>query len=347
MNKNRNVKTKAEISGEVWNRIKAVLDERGISQAAFQRMCEARGYKISQPELSRLFAGKLQLNLYQLIAFSDVLGISADYFINEENVFRKLHVVGHSFITDPYNEAFEGYLGSYHTIFCSTSPFENNRVLRGKITFNPSERGDICEALFRLNTGEKDLKGNPIMKCYQGQLIISSRMGVAYCVLSNEKIGELNMIEFRHRSFLVKQAECRLGLVLTVAAGETKKPVCHKMFLSRMRLPEESLHKFVPFLKQESEEVYIRKKELLMLEQDEYPELKLEDLLNRCDSDEYIMVDEKTLRKGRRLSRVEVAELLSVLKEISSSSFLVSLDEEDDSRTYSLLRNCNELHNYE
>lgn len=337
MNKNQNVKTKAEVTERVWKRMKAVLDERGISQTALLRMCEAQGYKISQPELSRLFSGKLHLNLYQMIAFSDVLETAADRFINEDSIFRKLHVSGKSFITNPCDEAFSGYLGSYHTIFCSTSPFENNRVLRGKLDFCPVVRGDICEASFWLDTGEKDLRGNAIIKYYQGQLIISRKIGVAYCVLSNEQIGELNMIEFRHRNFLVKQAECRLGLVLTAAAGEKKNPVCQRMFLSRIRISDESLSKFIPFLKQESEEVWIRKQDLLLMKREEYPQLNIEDLLNKCESDEYILVDEKTLRKGRRLSRVEVAELFSAIKSISFNSFLASLEEEDDSRIYSLL----------
>lgn len=338
----QNLKTKAELSQYTWNKIKRMLQQMKLSQSDLVKLCKEHGYNISQPEISRLYSGKLQLNLYQLAAFADVLGVSADYLIYEKEIFHRLHVDGRGFITNPSDAAFDGYLGTYETIFSSTSPFDQ-KILQGKMTFKASKKNDICQAAFELDTGHVDPQGEAITKRYQGQLIISKRLNIAYCILINDTIGEISMVEFRHRSFLVNQAECRLGLVLTAASGENKLPVTHRMFLSRTPLEEKTLQKILPYLKQESEEILISRTdfEAVLKESDNFG-YDFNRLLNENPQESYLAVNEWTLRRiNRKLSRFQIAEILSLLRKHSTGQYNLFLRVEDDNGTYDILRQNN------
>lgn len=335
---NEKNKNKAQLSDVIWTRITSLIRERGLSQTDLQRLCIMQGYQISQPEISKLFSGAQHLNLYQFIAFSDVLGIPADYLIDEDAGLRRIQVGEASFVIDSTEDAFAGYLGTYHTVFMSTSPFET-KVLHGEISFAPMKNARICGAVFKLNTGERDENGKCIYKFYQGQLIISRKLNVAYCILVNEKIGEISVIEFRHRNFLVKQAECRLGLVLTVTAGERKEPVTHRIFLSRSSLDDQNLEKILPYLKQETDEALISQKDLQMLAEKRELSFDFSLLMRNEEGEVYYRVDDKSIRKvDSRLSRLETAEILSLIKSLSYGRFDMPLSEEDDGSVFSMIQ---------
>lgn len=339
MKDNEKMKTKNELSENAWKRIRKLIEERHISQVELQRMCREQGYRISQPEISKLFSGKLQINLYQISAFAEALGVSTDYLIYEKEMFHRLHVDGSAFLTDPANDAFDGYRGDYYVVFHNTSPFDQN-VLHGKLSFSISPKKDICQALFELDSGEMDDQGLPIIKRYQGQLLISKRLSVAYCILVNDRIGEISMIEFRHRSFLIKQAECRLGLVLTTAAGENKRPVTHRIFLSRTPIDEETLSKVLPYLKQEPEEILISVNDLeTVIKECDSIKYNLRSFLESNEKETFILLDERMIRnKNRRLNRFEIAEIMSALKKYSVGQYNLALSEKDDNTTYDLMR---------
>lgn len=329
-------KNKTEICDEIWERIKMLIEKKNISQAELQRLCEAHGYKITQPEISKLVSGTQHLNLYQFIAFSEVLGISANHLINEKLSFQKVQVSGSSFALNPEEDEFTGYLGSYYTAFKSTSSFDD-KILHGRITFLPVERAKLCGALLELDTGEIDAEGNHIFKFYQGELIVSKKMGVAYCILINEKIGEISMIEFRHRNFFVKQAECRLGLVLTVSAGEKKEPVTHRIFLSRTELDMQSLNYLIPYLKQEMDEILISKQKLAEIVEKLNKNADFSELLLK-NKEEFFRIDEKDIRRiNPHLSRGEVAKIMAFIKASSLGSFSCFLSEAQDGACFELI----------
>lgn len=331
-------KSKVELSDRAWARIREVLEKRGITQVELLRNCQKLGYHISQPEISKLYGGKIHLTLYQLAAFSEVLGIPTDCLLDEEAVFRRLNVSERGFIVRPSDEAFRGYLGTYFTIFHSTS-MQEDKILRGEMEFSASGSGDICEARFHLDTGEKNLDGKPVLKNYQGQLLISGRMNVAYCLLMNEEIGEISLIEFRHRNFFVRQAEARLGLVITVSAGDKKVPVTQRIFLSRKQIPESKIEAFVPFLKLEPQDFLVRKDELeRLVTQSAQPGFDSRACLAACEVNTYAIINAAVIRRGnRKMNRHTLAELLSCFKSSSAGDFLMLLEEQDDFLTYELL----------
>lgn len=342
MEEHISVRTKSEVSQQIWNRIKSVLETRQISQVALQRACEKCGYRIPQPEISRLYSGKAQLTLYQLTAFAEALEIPLSYLMNEDAEYRRVNLEGNAFLTDPAHEMFQGYLGTFYTIFHSTAPDEEDKVLFGMLTFEPSAQGRICEARFTLNTGHAFLKGKEIRKYYKGQLVIST-LGVAYCILVNERMGEFNVITFRHRSFWVRQIACRMGLALSVTAGEEKNPVAHKILLSRTKFSEGMVEKVLPFLKMETEGAYVRREGLEELQKEQEQPYDFDKLLAE-EMDECILVDHALVRKGnKRMNRAEYAAVWGLLKSKSIGTFVESLTMEEDTAVYELMKTEGEL----
>lgn len=329
------MKTKEEVSDLTWKRIRGILEERHISQTKLRDMCRKQGYKISQPDISKLFSGKLSLTLYHLVAFSAVLNISIDSMVNDRNQYQRFQTQGEMFVRNPSDTVFNGYLGTFHTIFYSTSPFEEKRIMRGKIHFRPSADNDICETVFELDTGEK-VNNRSVIKYYHGQMIIS-RMGVAYCILANDKIGEISMIEFKHRIFLVNQVESRLGLVLTTMAGGKRNPVVHQILLSRSFIDDTNLCRVTPYLKMQNEnQCLIKKNELYGLDD---KDINLEKLQAMADTDEYMLIDQRVLPMiNRQLSRSQIAEIKGRFKKISYNGYRSMLDEEEDDAVFDILR---------
>ncbi len=345
-------KSKSEVSDLIWERVKKILEERKISQVGLRAMCEEEGYSVSQPEISRLFSGKARLTLYQLIAFSDALRIPFGQFIHPatnagilqiSEDHANFQISGDSFITNPNQGAYDGYLGEYHTVFHSTDPNEPDKFLFGKIRFDKNEKRHICEVTFILDTGEIDHKKEAIEKEYHGQLVISARMNVGYCILLNERMGEICTLEFRHRSFLVKQAQCRLGMVLTVSAGELKRPVVQRILLCREKITSELLVKAAPFLKMDVGELLISRKDLTDLKnQSERLNVNFdfEELIKHSDFEDITFIDEGSIRKvNRRISNLEMAEIMAALRNVSyGTAYLSYLSEKEDSQTYGILR---------
>ena len=332
------VKTKSELSHLIWKRVEKILKDRHISQVQLRDMCIQQGYKITQPEISKLFTGKTPLTLYQLVAFSAALNVSIEYLIDNKSIYRRFHTEGDAFIKNPFDEAFNGYLGFFYTIFCSTSHFDDNKIIRGRLHFSPSEDQTICEAIYEIDTGEIDKRMQPIVKIYRGQLIIS-KMGVAYCILANDKIGEISMIEFRHRSFLVKQVECRMGLALTTTAGNKREPVVHRMLLSRHAIPDDQLHKMIPYLKLMQEDFLIKRDSLNIFAENKADSIDLEKLQVSSNVEEYMHIDTRIIPViNKKLNRIQIAEILGIFKSISTDGYCNVLQEEDDDAVFNLVR---------
>lgn len=324
------IKKKSDLSMEIWKRIRREMDEKKISQSQMQRLCAEHGYQVSQPEISKLNAGKISLTLYQLVAFSEALGVPASQFLDDTSRYDRFRHSGNGFIADPLDDAYQAYYGTYNTILHSTSPFEE-KLLFGKLSFMPNEKNGRCDAIFCLDTGEKNSKNQNIWKKYEGSLIISQRLSVAYCFLINERRGEINMIVFRHKNFFVKKMECRLGMVLTVASGEARNPVAQKVFISRNPISEDIIKNITPYLKLEpAQEMVVSRRDLL--------KLGFSDILDSTiDTDDYVIVNESMLRrKNKRMSMREVARLLAKIKAYSLSHYHVIVDEKEDSLAYEL-----------
>ena len=326
---------KGEFREQVRRNLQNELKSRRISQTQLLKKSEEIGYHLTQPELSKLLAGKTPITLYQITALAQALSVPIEQLVSgEKRSERLLNSGGKAFVTDPKDEAYKGYLGTYFTILHSTSPFEE-RWLSGKLTLSASQEADgYCKARFELDTGERDKKGHSVIKLYEGEVLISPRLGAAYCILVNEAIGELSMIEFRHRSFFVKEVACRMGLALTTSAGENKLPVTQKIFIARKQITKELAQAILPFLKFTEDEILITKEqieELRIL----YPEIEFTLLKDRGREAQYCLLSEKTLRgRAASVNRERRADLIRAVRERAFASWSYSVTEREDSLAY-------------
>lgn len=331
---------KSKLAEDIWERVEAVLKSRKVSQLKLEELCLEHGFQVKQPEISRLYSKKAHITLYQIMAFSEVLDVPVEQFLYQDKVAMGFQFAGGSLISDPSDDVFSGYIGNYEVMLHSTTPFEN-KLLFGKLMFTPDERQKRCVARFYLDTGEKTGKGQPIYKKYEGILLISQKLSACYVLLINEQIGEVSMIVFRHRAMLVKRMECRLGMALTVSAGESRTPVAQKLWISRKKITDEMVEKISPFLRMEPiNEVLLKKEDLLEWKENE----KNQSIhIDEAMLDEFVNVSELMIRYcNKKMSRGQIAGCFASLKSRSSASYISAVTEQDDNLIYELFKTAQE-----
>lgn len=172
------------------------------------------------------------------------------------------------------------------------------------------------------------------IKLYEGEVIISQRLGVAYCVLVNELTGELNVIEFRHRSFFVNEVECRMGLALTTSADESKLPVTQKIFMTRKPITERFAQAVRLFLKFTEDEILITKKDLDVLGTI-FPEIEFVPIKDQGREVQYFLLNEKALRgRATSVNREKRATLIQAVRKCAAALWSYSVREREDGLVY-------------
>jgi len=304
-------------------------------------LCREKGYMISQSELSRILTHRVVLSLYPAIAICDVLGLDMMQILHPERKRReRFELSGEMFVMDPGRPEIENYLGAYNALFHATD-FREDKLLHGRLELTSRDDGDhpYCSAAFVLNTGDMDMQGEPIKKKYQGQFFVSPQMGIAYCFLVNNNLGEICSIEFRHRVFFYKRVECRLGLVLTTSTGEKKTPAAHKMVIYRRNLNPAQEEQLAHMLKLDNTEMCIETAVLRMIGETEEEKAffgKLADLLPQTS---YHMINSAMLKAAdRKLSHVQISALFSMLRNCSEEDYTLHLDDQDDEMVFDLIR---------
>ena len=147
-------KNREEIIEKIREAIEKRIRERNLKQKDILKLCEEKGYSISQSELSRILSHKMILGLYPAIALSDVLDIdmSAILYPNRWRK-RKWDISPDNFIVDTDNQAIRNFLGDYNIVFHSTD-FQEDKILYGRLVFYPQNSEDgscYCAALLSLS----------------------------------------------------------------------------------------------------------------------------------------------------------------------------------------------------
>lgn len=329
-------KTKKDFLKEISSRISNLIKDKHISQKALVGMCQNAGFDISQPEVSRLINGKNMITLYQAIAFSKVLNVPLEKLIEKtiEQPTVQLKVSGNKFLTDPSSaKEFSSLLGKYYVAFHSTASDED-KILEGELVFTESSSERICLAFFKLDTGDRDVSGNALYKKYQGQLLIAQSVDTAYCLLASEQIGEICMIEFRYRNFQVRKLDCRLGLVITVSAGDLKQPSVHKLFFSRTPMNGKKKNTIIQMLRLDAGKFLVSQQTLLNIKE-EYPRFSsvCQELLSRSFK-EYVEVNESLIEININLNRKEMIEFMSLVREREELPYTIALRAKEDQFSY-------------
>ena len=334
-----------EFEKDVAVRILEEMKKRGMKQTQFISRCAELGIKISQPDISKILSGKKAPNLYQLAAFGRGLGVSTDYLLFGQETIREDFCDPHhsEYLSDGSSgKAGSEYEGTFRLMFISTAQAED-KLLRGILKITKKR---VYEAKLKLDTGEQDPQGERLYKEYSGRFLVSSFMGVAYILLKSEKIGEISMICVRHRNYLLKEVECRLGLFLTSSAGDVKEPVAGRVLLIRDTLPDcsdELLRRMHPWLLLTDDVIKIEKDriEKIMLEwPDDLIEFKDEfgQILERWQPKCYYELSAEMLRRQLSMNRQQFVSFLGWLYENSEIAANVRITNAEDLKAYEGIR---------
>lgn len=324
-----------EFKIKITERVIEELKNVGLTQNEFLRLCDNIGISISQSSLSKIYAGGKIPNLAEMTAISKVVGKSIDYFMWGDDC-KEDFCETHNSVLHNSGEELEIYKGIYNLYYISTAVGEN-KLLHGILNVQEGQ-GVFCLEL-GIHTGETDKEGNRIIKQYVGRILTCSRLGAAYLIFKSESIGEMCMICLRHRSYSTMEvAECRVGLALTISAGEKKEPVVHRCVLIREELDKERIEKLRPWLNMINDDIRIEKNKWERLIEDLKKRYngqveEIEKMEKYALHKEYMELDAGVLQKQLSTGQ-QALEFLSELYKIADNEKNYIILSDDDIRVY-------------
>lgn len=233
---------KSTFKDMIVNRINKVMEDQGINQSMLVEKANQRGYNLKQSTISKILHGATSMSITNVVQIANTLEIDLNDLFSESN---SLDVRSYGSINSKQTKSrlirradaaeMRPYLNTYYTYFYPTLSSEDG-ILSGILTFAPSADGSKCNAKFSFETGKVDAHQKPIKKEYEGELIISPVMSVAYCMLVNENIGEISYMIFNYMPIIYEDLCCRVALVLTASAGANRMPTAHRMIISRKKI---------------------------------------------------------------------------------------------------------------
>ena len=259
----------AKYEAAIREKLDALMRANHYSQTQFCEMLRERGLDLGgQGNLSSMLKGRKRIPLSLIVHICDIFGISLAELVDEsfggarqadaqmprlysDELLNQIPSLGDAFITDPACSEFHGYLQTYYFYMFSSHSYES-KILTGTMTLQAC--GSVCEAHLDLNTN-KTADGKPLLKHYQGRVIICKAIDAVYILLSSDVEGEINMISFRHFHLPHQPLDCRIAAVLTNECGEFHAPTVHRMFLSRTPIQPEHIHLLLPHLRLNSSSI--------------------------------------------------------------------------------------------
>ena len=223
---------------EVVERIKQLLEKSGISQGTL-----AAKSGLGQSTVSKFLAGDTRVSLIHIAKICRALEVDPGEVLSLEPGGKERENYpdmtenweNDMLISDPSHPVFKGYLRKFEVYFNSTISSEN-QILHGTLTLQPSANKRYCAAEMILDTGKKDINGNPNYKRYRGKVTVSLSMSACYCVLTETEIGEICFLVFNHLFLFKEDLICRMACAATVSSGGNKRPTMHRLLLSRAEL---------------------------------------------------------------------------------------------------------------
>ena len=329
---------KLEYYTEVARRLKKVMVEKSLTEGDVVRLCKENGFQISQAAVSKTTSVDRSSNNYSITLINFVQICKAlqipvesilDHSRDDAGLFDAIKVPENGpsrrapLVYNTDEDEFNGYLGEYITYFYPTISSEEG-LLRGELAFQRSAAGNYCCAHYELDTGKRDGNGQPIIKTYEGELIISIRMNACYCCLYNKAIGEICFLAFHHMYLNNEELCCRLATAVTVSAGDNRRPTLHRILLVRKDrgdLSEEELSVIKPQLLLNSSDILISTRcyDALCREGRLPEEMRdAECFIHILPKEEYYSISEAHIR-ALHISREEKAKALCALRSRSAA----------------------------
>lgn len=239
----------------VSKRLKKLQAESGYDRTYILDAARRRNLVLSSTYLSRMLSdnenrGTKTISLPDLVSVAQIFSadlnelLSTDPHVMPSFTSKKVHErkEGDSeFIVAPTGKM-RAYLNTYYTYFFHTSPPLNSQeLIKGILKIEPDEKKEKTVASFEFETGKKNEEGEPIIKRYSGDVIISPDQQAVYISLINDEICEISYIIFHYMPILYEKLICRVALALTSSSGDSnglRVPTAHHMILSAYELDE-------------------------------------------------------------------------------------------------------------
>lgn len=266
---------------KITRRLKKVIERQGLSQKEIVDRCASLGVKMTQGALSKLLnyetlydiqskQRNTNLSLAHIVCICKVLSLDLSAILDLDLENMELDVlldssvreessrkaVRQSLVSNPDEYEFTGYMGKYKTYFYPTISGEN-KILTGELRLEKNDGNDYCSARLELDTNQKDREGNSIIKRYYGRFLISPHQRAGYCILRNDKLGEINMLVLSHQQFNNQELMCKLAACITTSAGGNQRPTLHRVLISRHALSNRELETIKPQLLLNTDEIQI------------------------------------------------------------------------------------------
>lgn len=355
--KNTTTESKKAYYQLIASRIRYVMEKLDIKQTDLLTIASNKGFSLKQSTLSKMLspdcsnmaltnivdiANALDLNLNELLSYDDSTKITIPKNFNKKtNESLLIHRAD--------SVQMRAYINSFNTYFFPTKS-SDHRILKGHLRFYPSSDNSKCLAQFSFKTGKFDDNNVPIEKKYDGELILSPTMSVAYCFLKNDEIGEISFLLFKYIPILYEKLICRVALVLTSSAGDHRMPTVHRMIFTEQKLDDNSIHLLQGQLYLNESEILISDMGLEKFMSDPLLDESFRKYFNRSDSDTkfaglspvpYYRFDESVIRESFLEPKVKI-DAINLIRQYSTAPKYNKIGDKSDEIIYNFLMQLQE-----
>ncbi len=298
---------KVEYYKLISKRLRKLQDESGYNNKYILDLANRRGLLLSSTFLSKMLSDRGEtISLPDLVSVASIFDVDLNEllsinphtmptFVSKEEESINKPNSGNEFVTAPTGKM-RAYLNTYYTYFFHTTT-SSKELIKGILKIEPE--GEKTVAVFEFKTGKTDERGDPIVKKYKGDVIISPDQQAVYIALVNDEICEISYIMFHFMPIFYEKLVCRVALALTSSSGDSsglRAPTAHHMILSMYDLDKkcpDELEKLKGLLYMNENEILISEKDLKLFMDEKAPKA-FKDYYGRGEKDN----EEKPLIAG-------------------------------------------------
>lgn len=343
----------------VIERISAIMKNKQITQTEL-----AKKSNIGQSTLSKLLTNEAKITIQHIYKLCSALNVDPSIILSFEDIevnydkrkpekpcsgiFKDNFLDSSLFITNPADEAFNGYTNNEYHIYIYPTISTENELLHGILSLKNSEDNSHCNVIFTLFTGQSK-NGYDITKKYLGEMIISRPMSACYIYLINKEIGEMCFISFKHFYIFNQDLVCRVATISSTSSGGNKLPVIQRALISKFELnisnnQTDDTQFIMGQLRLNDTDIIINRKQyenhINNIENDYYSE-DLKDFFAECEeyitNETFAIIDEQKIRSINSDIKIK-AQAISILRKLSIAQKYNKVSSKTDEFTFNYIK---------
>lgn len=316
------------LTSRLGKRIREEMARQNIDQASL-----AGKIGQSQAAISNIITGKTNVSMKTVFLAMEALEMDPlkelEYCSRDSShaparnldLFSKqLREMTRDFISSPSCKEFNGQLGTFHIYFHSTNSHEN-KVLHGTLELRPID--GQCLATLDLICNKDAEDADDGHKLYTGAAFISLPQQAVYILLASNKLSELCFLIYPYNRILSARSslECTMAISVTISAGiDSRLPTAHRIFLSRRKLDEKSIHLIRGQL--------LLNKSMILISKEAFEEMRTHEhlhseflhyIMNHCDKGSYYAIEEIPFKNLTHNGKTSYFHDLCILRSYSSA----------------------------